>query len=197
MVRKKHKSGLMRNGASVYMSPQSEPLSESESPVSAKSAIRPAVKSTATLRSESAATSSSSQKTKKRKLQQNNRADGPDQTMQTESERILQRLKDGIDSNDTDTIFQILEESNVQVVKQTVNQLPVEFVSRLLEFLRKKICRKTVKTSDSLLWLEQLLQSKITFLLSVSRLCITLCVLIDVCAAARCQQSDGAAIRDS
>lgn len=162
------------------MSPQSEPLSESESPVSAKSTIRQAAEHTAELCSKSAATSCSSKKTKKRKLQSEKTADASDQKMQSESERILQRLKDGIDSNDTDTIFQILEESNGQLVKQTVNQLPVEFVSRLLEFLRKKICRKTVKTSDSLLWLEQLLQSKITFLLSVSSLCVIYFLLIEV-----------------
>jgi hypothetical protein len=88
---------------------------------------------------------------------------------------MLQQLKDGIDSNDTDTIFRILDENDVKIVTETVDRLPVEFVSRLLEFLKKKLCRKTVKTANSLVWLNRVLQSKLTFLLSVSRLNNCLC----------------------
>lgn len=168
--RKRKKTTHVRNGGSVYLSPVSDPVSEPESPMSLKTKARPAAKPVTILRSEVCASPSpvQQQKQQKNQRQTKKRAISVKEGTDCGANSILQRLTDGIDANDTDTIFQILEESDVQLVNQTVNQLPVEYVSRLLEFLKKKICRKTVRTSDSLLWLEQLLQSKLTFLLSVS-----------------------------
>ena len=85
-----------------------------------------------------------------------------------DARQLLQQLTDAMESNDSEAVFRVLEEKERAVVQATMQQLPVEFASRLLDFLQKKICRKSAKTSASLLWLEQLLQSKLSFLLSVS-----------------------------
>lgn len=86
----------------------------------------------------------------------------------TDNAESLQKLKDCIDSNDVESIFQLLDESDVKIVRPLIENLPIEYVPRLLDSIRKKICRKSVKTSNSIVWLEQLLDSRLTFLLSVS-----------------------------
>ena len=84
------------------------------------------------------------------------------------TDTTLQKLKDCIDSNDVESIYRLLDESDVKIVKPLIENLPIEYVPRLLDSIRKKICRKSVKTSNSVVWLEQLLDSRLTFLLSVS-----------------------------
>ena len=174
----------MKNGESVYLSPLSDPL-EPAPHESSKLAMDIATNNLPIIRPDvTAIPLSNKSKIKKKKTKPSD----PRQSRMS-PHVILQQLKDGIDSNDTDTIFRILEENDVKLVNETVQNMPVEFVSRLLEFLKKKICRKTVKTANSLLWLEQLLQSKLTFLLSVSRVVHVLSISTEILL---CRQLPGA-----
>lgn len=86
-------------------------------------------------------------------------------------ERMVSTLKAGIESSDTDMVMSVLTEGRHEaVVNEVLSLLDISVSVPFLRMLKKLVSRKSVKTTLQLFWLEHLIQSKLTFLLSVDGL---------------------------
>ena len=83
-------------------------------------------------------------------------------------EKMLADLTAGVESNDVDMVSAAIESGRTEaIVSQVLSRIPVSLILPLLRTLKKMVLRKSVKTTVQLFWLEQLIQSKLTFLLSM------------------------------
>lgn len=84
-------------------------------------------------------------------------------TMDSLCEQLVQALQ----SNDEDLLDKVLNDRTADEVTNTTNGIPGEYIQPFLGYLKKRIYTKSTTDISHLIWLEKLLQTRLSLLLAV------------------------------
>lgn len=83
---------------------------------------------------------------------------------------LCEQLVQALQSNDEDLLDNVLKDRTPEEMTTTTNNIPGEHIQSLLEHLKRRIHTKSMENICHLVWLEKLLQTRLSLLISVSTL---------------------------
>lgn len=86
----------------------------------------------------------------------------------TPMDRLCKQLVQALQSNDEDLLDNVLNDRTQDVVMTTTTNIPGEYIQPFLEHLKRRIYTKSSENISHLIWLEKLLQTRLSLLLTVS-----------------------------
>ena len=86
----------------------------------------------------------------------------------TPMDRLCKQLVQALQSNDEDLLDNVLNDRTQDVVTTTTTNIPGEYIQPFLEHLKRRIYTKSSENISHLIWLEKLLQTRLSLLLTVS-----------------------------
>lgn len=81
---------------------------------------------------------------------------------------LCEQLVQALQSNDQDLLDNVLKDRTPEEMTTTTNNIPGEYIQSLLEHLRRRVHTRSTENICHLIWLEKLLQTRISLLISVS-----------------------------
>lgn len=85
-----------------------------------------------------------------------------------DKEELALRLVHGLQSQDTLIVESVLENKDESTIRSIIKRIPIEYITVFLHQLQSLLYTKEKKNLNSLVWLEQLLILRSTFLRTVS-----------------------------
>lgn len=85
----------------------------------------------------------------------------------TSMDRLCKQLVQALQSNDEDLLDSVLNDRTEDVVTTTTTNIPGEYIQPFLEHLKRRIYTNSSENISHLIWLEKLLQTRLSLLLTV------------------------------
>lgn len=85
-----------------------------------------------------------------------------------DKEELALRLVHGLQSQDKLIVESVLENKDESTIRSIIKRIPIEYITVFLHQLQSLLYTKEKKNLNSLIWLEQLLILRSTFLRTVS-----------------------------
>ena len=97
-----------------------------------------------------------------------------------DKEELALRLVHGLQSQDKLIVESVLENKDESTIRSIIKRIPIEYITVFLHQLQSLLYTKEKKNLNSLIWLEQLLILRSTFLRTVSRISFNCIVLVEL-----------------